>query len=1482
VSDFIELNRLFAELDPKSIGERDDASRSMASLFFRPKTWSDVLSNRCTVIISEAGTGKTEELRNRAIAIRAQGKDALFCRLDLLANSPFQDCIDVGTKDDFNAWLASDGPGYFFLDSVDEARLANPKDFEAALLKFIAAVQHHLSRATAVISTRASAWQALADPVMLATRFGVAIPETDPTAQTDDGDDEDSHDAGDTVTSNPTVAAPTPAPPKLSIVQMAPLNEDQVRIFATARGVADVDQFMDAVERADADLYASRPADLQGLVQLWKDKKRIGGYREVVESNITNKLREENPAHQQKCIDDKKALQGAQRLAAAVTLTRKSSIRLPQTPSNPAAEQVSLDAMSVLADWRPEEVKDLLGRALFDESLYGTVRFHHRTAREYLTAKWLARLLDRRKSRRAVQSLLFAKPYGTLPEAAVPSMKPIVGWLALDDQQIRDKAIEIDPKILLEFGDASSLDIDTRASLLKTFARMYTDRQHTPLSLHLREVRRLGDPKLSVVISDMLQEYSQHEDVRQLLLRLVREGRIENCGAAVLPFVMATNIDPYSQSYAVQAIGIAGTIAQRNAVKSAILVRPDKFNRQVLAAVVETIGDLSCDDVARIVEGATSAKPFASDQFDSELERHADRLSLGDKKRFLGLLLSLIERPPLKDENYCRVSTRFAWLLPLAFDLAKQILKLEPDNRDTILLTTLSMAEQSDHIQGYHGDIQKELSALLDASRTLKHAIFWHEVDSKRIRSRQRVTDFWHPGINMTSAEDFPLLCSALKSRPGEDKLVALSALMRIYGLLGRPGKLLDQLRTCVAGDPVLEAALAAHLSPPTPSSVVMDAEREHRRYERKFRLQQEERDKDRRQWIERLKANPATVGDLSIAANGQIWNNTRWLFDEIRDNKKSNSRWTTADWQVLDADFGESVARAFRDYCIGCWRLYEPKLRSEAPQITNQTPFAVIVGLSGLAMEFRLNPSLPESLSDEEVKRAVRYALEELNEMPSWLWPLYRARPQPVTEVLVSEMTWELDTPHVQSSAGYILSRLRWSSTDLGVALRPHIVDLILTSDGNNPHALLEALIVVLRDPKPVPASLIDHARASLESAPTEELKALWLAFLICVDAVFGVEKLEQWIKAASTLELKESRMTFVLNNVWGGRFDGFNTPHKDYQQPHLLLRLLKLAHSHIRIEDDLVHEGGYSPGARDHAQEARSHLLELLYKIPGRVTYDALVELSRFHTSQYPKDRTLSLAEERAGLDLEHPDWRAEDIDAFAADAERAPRSQQQLFDLAVSRLDDLKLTLEEGDESEASLLRKVEDEYELRRAIASRLRDSARQRYDVGSEEELADKSRTDIRLHNPDVTERVPIELKLAGKWKSDKLRERLENQLTKQYMLEAKYGVFVVVNRAAHIDTKSWSIGGLRVGFADLVEWLKAEASQLVAKSATVEAITIVGIDLTLRDKEAVAAAKDRAKKKSAKAKKDDRKRSAAKKNPGRKSKKPKNSKAKRK
>lgn len=201
-----------------------------------------------------------------------------------------------------------------------------------------------------------------------------------------------------------------------------------------------------------------------------------------------------------------------------------------------------------------------------------------------------------------------------LSEVVVPSMKPIVGWLAAWDEDIRNRAMRVDPKVLLEFGDPSALDVGTRSALLKHFGERYQNRRRTPLSLHVREVRRLADPRLSDVIRELLSTYRDHDDVRDLMLRIVCEGAVPKCGDLALEFALADGMDGYTRALALKAVAIAGTREQRSQIAGAIAAAPASFERQILAAAVETLWPdcLSLSDLVRLLfEGAAPLGAFS-------------------------------------------------------------------------------------------------------------------------------------------------------------------------------------------------------------------------------------------------------------------------------------------------------------------------------------------------------------------------------------------------------------------------------------------------------------------------------------------------------------------------------------------------------------------------------------------------------------------------------------------------------------------------------------------------------------------------------------------------------------------------------------------------------------------------------------------------------------------------------------------------------
>ncbi|HEY7550478.1 MAG TPA: hypothetical protein VH913_13315 [Hyphomicrobiaceae bacterium] len=313
---YVPVERRFSEYQPQD-EDTGGWTPVFGSSLYSPYTWKDVLGHRCTVVIAPSGTGKTEEFKQQAERLREQGRATFFCRLEDLASLPVVNSLEIGEKVELEAWLASADDGWFFLDSVDEAKLVNLHHFRRAIDTFIDAIAPHRTRIHAVISSRPHAWGAY-DAEMLCARLDLSLNDK---ADDEGAEDEESEDAVgiDSVLDE---AAQSKKNPKrrrerLHILRLAPLGWSEIRVFAKACGVTDVDAFMEDVEGSNADALASRPEELQGLIDDWRAHKRIGSYHSVVLGNVTRRLKETNPRHQQVALlTAERAMVGAERLAA--------------------------------------------------------------------------------------------------------------------------------------------------------------------------------------------------------------------------------------------------------------------------------------------------------------------------------------------------------------------------------------------------------------------------------------------------------------------------------------------------------------------------------------------------------------------------------------------------------------------------------------------------------------------------------------------------------------------------------------------------------------------------------------------------------------------------------------------------------------------------------------------------------------------------------------------------------------------------------------------------------------------------------------------------------------------------------------------------------------------------------------------------------------------------------------------------------------
>jgi hypothetical protein len=647
------------------------------------------------------------------------------------------------------------------------------------------------------------------------------------------------------------------------------------------------------------------------------------------------------------------------------------------------------------------------------------------------------------------------------------------------------------------------------------------------------------------------------------------------------------------------------------------------------------------------------------------------------------------------------------------------------------------------------------------------------------------------------------------------------------------------KLKKAVNGEPELEEALTLYLKPPPMSDEAKRYKRSDTAYKRQQKQREKKKAKEQQKRREWLQANTNVLRDTSIAAKGKVWNGVIYLWEKIKDEQNGSSKWTKYNWEYLIPEFGESVAEAFRDGCIGYWRKYSPDISSENIGNYNTNENAVIIGLSGLEMEARSLPNWPENLSKNEAKLACRYAFNEMNGFPDWLSKLHNLFPNIVENAILKEIEYEFCQYDGEHPCHYVLTYVFYSLNWLNPKISNQIIAFLKNHEPKHDDTIKKALGIALSVNNIDKKSFVELAKSKVKNIKSISRQGLWLAAWMDVDSKSAFKTLKSIFNEISNAKEATKFAMIFIGSLLGRHGERIKSEYKDYVQPQMLLSLIKLMHSYIRISEDInrANTGVYTPNLRDYAQEARSHLFNLLTDIHCKQTYLALMDLYKNHPNKRSREWCLIYAKQHAAKAAEFESWNPENIAIFAEEAELAPKNNQELFDMAVSRLLDLKADLEDGDNSIAEILQSVKEETKHRNVIANWLREHSLEKYSISQEEELADAKKPDIRLRGFGFDAPVPIELKIVdNKWTVKKLIERLKNQLCGQYMrdIRSNYGIFLLVYLG---NKKFWKHPktGNHINFDELISLLEKEAEKITNKNKKIESIKIIGINLLKRN-----------------------------------------------
>ncbi len=556
-------------------------------------------------------------------------------------------------------------------------------------------------------------------------------------------------------------------------------------------------------------------------------------------------------------------------------------------------------------------------------------------------------------------------------------------------------------------------------------------------------------------------------------------------------------------------------------------------------------------------------------------------------------------------------------------------------------------------------------------------------------------------------------------------------------------------------------------------------------------------------------------------------WN--LWRAMEKDSGDHSFSGWNRG---FIERVFGRDMANRVKAALAAAWRKDQPTLKSErSADQQNSYLMRWRMGLAGLYAESE-DASWASKLTMEEASLACRYALLDMNQLPPWLEAVAQVHPAAVDAMIGNELSGELEDADAKHPM--ILQDVsRASSAVISLFLgriRPWLKDSLAKGDAS-----------ILKVDKVGRAAnlLLDHgndgdaayiratAVSKLQGTPESAEVLFWLPILARMDPAVCVDEMERLTGA--TLPSQQSQVVGWFSSLFG---HGSGLDLSSFEaKPELLLRLVRLANRYVRPEDDLTHEGAYSPGPRDHAQHARSVLGSALLGIKGPGAWDIKMQFADDPEVAHYRDRIRAIALERLAEDWDAVVLSEADIVRLEREHDYSPTSRVEMAALLDTRLADVEDLLLQ-DASPRELWATIKSERLLRRALAAELQKMARSAYLVNQEAVTGDEKESDIRLASTAAPLEAVIELKVGENGYSfSDLREALHTQLVGKYMAPEHRRVGCLLISVA--TDRFWKDPdtGYRIEFEEVIARLDAEAKTLAANLGYGAFLTVRGLDL---------------------------------------------------
>lgn len=780
-------------------------------------------------------------------------------------------------------------------------------------------------------------------------------------------------------------------------------------------------------------------------------------------------------------------------------------------------------------------------------------------------------------------------------------------------------------------------------------------------------IERIAAPDLAEDTLALLERFGSNDDVVFFIGRLAWQGEMRTCLPALEQIALEPSRGRYARIASIRAVMSLGEEAQKDALWSAIVALDPPLDRRLLGELVEWAAPTmrSVELLLASIDRLTPYERFEATGLSEAIHRLIERLPImadaapeHPVARLVEGLNEFLEREPHIERRECHVSEPFSWLMGPALHAVDRL--VSGHSAAALRPEALAILRKVPAVRFWRSDdaidFKNALGVNVPRWQELNDRLYWASVAERRAHlaaKGERMIDDWQISFMgpfwRFEADDFDRCLGWVREKKAlDDRLVALSRCLVLFVAADRPAEWLAKMRAAASGQAELEAALAQRIDP-RPSPEVRKMEAEDRKWKRERKAEKEKEDRDRADWIRTLKADPERVRSPQGLKPGEFSYDQLHLLDSISEDGIARERdWGSA-WQQLVPEFGEEVARAYREAAVAFWRPYMPGLRSEGAN-TGSTPYALIFAMAGIAIEIAETEDFFDNLGDAEVRHALRYLTWELNGFPRWFEPLYRVHPEAGLAAVAKELIWELDHSKADQPTHHVLHDILYHAPWLHADVAPMILQWLLANDMHNADNLRYCLNI-LSSSGVASAELGKLAKAKLAGGVDVEQRPSWYALWVDNAPDDAIPALATELESLGQEDGSSFAQLFVVSLVGDRHGTGNRTG--AFKTPGHLKSLYVLMHHFIRASDDINRANGgvYSPELRDNAQDARNNLFNLLSSQPGADTYAAIKGLEQNHPEPSYRQWMAKRARERAITDADEPAWDAGDVHAFAA---------------------------------------------------------------------------------------------------------------------------------------------------------------------------------------------------------------------------------------